>query len=114
MTTSHASVGSAHLWLLLVAGVISETFSSAVGAAKNTKMTARVSLLQTVYHQRRHLSTSLPCTERAPSYIFVVFTRNVSQRSTVLCGWLRYHLKLWRQPGRGRVNLMTAVLEVLR
>lgn len=76
-------------------------------------MTARVSLLQTVYHQSRHLSMILTCTEKVPSYIFVVFTRNVSQRSTVLCGWLRRHLKLWRQPGRGRGNPMTTVLEVL-
>lgn len=47
---------------------------------------------------------------KSPRVIFDVCTRNVSQRGALLCGWLRRHLKLWRQPGRETGHLMTAVL----
>lgn len=38
---------------------------------------------------------------KSTELFFVVCTRNVSQRSSVLRGWFGRHLKLWRQPGRG-------------
>lgn len=48
---------------------------------------------------------------KSPRVTVDAFTRSVSQRSALLCGWLRCHLKLWRQPGSETGDPMTAELE---